>query len=181
MYVEKILFNTRRLSELVGNILLLSKVDNQTFPSKTARYRLDEQIRKTIVLLEPNWSAKEIDFDVDLAEVEYTGNESLMLHVWSNLIGNAIKFDPYGGMIRMRMASADGQIIYTIEDNGPGIPPALKDKIFYPLVTGRENGSGLGLSLAQNFIRQMGGAIDVASRPGRTDFCVLLPASAETP
>ena len=66
-----------------------------------------------------------------------------------------------------------------VVDNGPGIAPDLKERIFYPLVTGRRNGSGLGLSLVQNHIRQMGGAIDVQSRPGRTDFCVTLPVSPE--
>ena len=180
MYVEKILFNTRRLSELVGNILLLSKVDNQTFPSKNARYRLDEQIRKTIVLLEPNWSAKEIDFDVDLAEVEYTGNESLMLHVWSNLIGNAIKFDPYGGMIRMRLASADGQIIYTIEDNGPGIDEEAQkhifDKFYQSDSSHKEEGNGLGLALVKRILDNCGGNIVVENLPiAGCRFTVTLP------
>ena len=180
VYVEKILFNTRRLSELVGNILLLSKVDNQTFPSKTARYRLDEQIRKTIVLLEPSWSAKEIDFDVDLAEVEYTGNESLMLHVWSNLIGNAIKFDPYGGMIRMRLAAADGQIIYTIEDNGPGIDEEAQkhifDKFYQSDSSHKEEGNGLGLALVKRILDNCGGHIVVENLPiAGCRFTVTLP------
>ena len=69
-YIEKILFNTKRLSELVSNILLLSKVDNKAIQAKKTTYRLDEQIRQSIVLLEPKWSAKEIDFDVDMDEIE---------------------------------------------------------------------------------------------------------------
>ena len=60
-------------------------------------------------------------------------------------------------------------------DNGPGIPDEIRDKIFYPLVSGREGGSGLGLSLAQSFIEQHQGMIDVDSRPGRTCFTILLP------
>ena len=62
-YVEKILFNTKRLSEPVGNILLLSKLENQAIPAKTDSFRLDEQIRRAILLLEPKWSAKDISFD----------------------------------------------------------------------------------------------------------------------
>ena len=181
VYVDKILFNTKRLSELVGNILLLSKVDNLTAPPKTAPYRLDEQIRKMIVLLEPNWSAKEIDFVVDLAEVEYTGNESLMLHVWSNLIGNAIKFDPYGGLVRMRLTMDDGQIIYTIEDNGPGIDEEAQkhifDKFYQSDSSHKEEGNGLGLALVKRILDNCGGSIAVENLPPvGCRFTVVLPA-----
>ena len=63
-------------------------------------------------------------------------------------------------------------------DNGPGIPEAIREQLFYPLVSGREGGSGLGLTLAQNFIQQLHGGIEVDSRPGRTCFTVLLPLLA---
>ncbi|HRP97277.1 MAG TPA: ATP-binding protein, partial [Rhodocyclaceae bacterium] len=62
-------------------------------------------------------------------------------------------------------------------DNGPGIPEEIRDKIFYPLVTGREGGSGLGLSLAQSFIEQHHGMIELDSRSGHTCFTILLPIS----
>jgi len=64
-------------------------------------------------------------------------------------------------------------------DNGPGIPEGIRDKIFYPLVSGRENGSGLGLSLAQSFVEQHQGAIEVESRPGRTCFTIFLPIARD--
>ena len=60
-------------------------------------------------------------------------------------------------------------------DNGPGIPDSIKDRIFYPLVSGREGGSGLGLTLAQTFVQQHHGLIEVESMPGRTDFKILIP------
>jgi two-component system nitrogen regulation sensor histidine kinase GlnL len=66
-------------------------------------------------------------------------------------------------------------------DNGPGVPPEIKDRIFYPLVTGRAGGSGLGLSLAQNFVQQHGGVIECDSEIGRTDFKMLLPLQAVRP
>ena len=62
-----------------------------------------------------------------------------------------------------------------IIDNGPGIPEAIRDRIFYPLVSGRENGSGLGLTLAQTFVTQHNGAIECESVPGHTTFTILLP------
>lgn len=66
----------------------------------------------------------------------------------------------------------------SIEDNGPGIPPGLRERIFYPLVSGREGGSGLGLTIAQTFIAQHNGAIECESRPGQTVFTILLPLEA---
>ena len=80
-YVQKILFNTKRLSELVGNILLLSKLENQAIPAKKEEFRLDEQIRRALLLLEPKWTAKDICFDIDLEETTYLGPESLLLHI----------------------------------------------------------------------------------------------------
>ena len=62
-----------------------------------------------------------------------------------------------------------------IEDNGPGVPESIRDRIFYPLVTGREGGSGLGLTLAQTFVQQHQGTIECDSEPGRTVFTVLIP------
>ena len=63
----------------------------------------------------------------------------------------------------------------SIEDNGPGIAAAIRDKMFYPLVSGREGGSGLGLTIAQTFIAQHDGTIEWASTPGQTSFTILLP------
>ena len=62
-----------------------------------------------------------------------------------------------------------------VEDNGPGIPAAIRDKIFYPLVSGREGGSGLGLTIAQTFVAQHNGTIEWTSTPGQTVFTILLP------
>jgi two-component system, NtrC family, nitrogen regulation sensor histidine kinase GlnL len=60
-------------------------------------------------------------------------------------------------------------------DNGPGIPEEIRDRIFFPLVSGREGGTGLGLTLAQTFVQQHGGLIECDSRPGLTEFRILLP------
>jgi two-component system nitrogen regulation sensor histidine kinase GlnL len=66
-------------------------------------------------------------------------------------------------------------VMVSVTDNGPGVPESLKDRIFHPLVTGRDGGTGLGLSLAQDFIQQHGGVIEFESRPGNTEFRLQLP------
>ena len=65
----------------------------------------------------------------------------------------------------------------SITDNGPGIPEDLIDRIFFPMISGRNEGSGLGLSISQNIVGQHGGTLQVASRPGNTEFSVYLPFS----
>ena len=67
-----------------------------------------------------------------------------------------------------------------IEDNGPGVPPELRSSIFYPLVTGRANGTGLGLAVAQDLVTRHGGLIEFESEPGRTIFTLLLPLGDAT-
>lgn len=118
-YIDKILFNTGRLSHLAGNILLLSKIEHQAIQTRQNWYRLDEQIRQSIVMLEPKWSEKELEFDVDMVDVEYLGNENLICHVWDNLLSNAIKFSPCGGTIYIRMMPEGEKIRFSIENEGP--------------------------------------------------------------
>ena len=169
-YVEKILFNTKRLSGLVGNILLLSKVDNQTIQKKQTRFRLDEQIRQAIVSQEATWDKKEIEFDVDLESIEYFGNESLLLHVWNNLLSNAIKFDPQGGFIRMKLVREGDHILFTIDDNGPGIREEDKkhifDRFFQSESSHEQEGNGLGLALVKQILKLSGGEIQAENLPG---------------
>ena len=84
----------------------------------------------------------------------------------------------YGRIVRdefVRNRRVRRALAVFIEDTGPGIPETLRERLFYPLVTGRPEGSGLGLSIADAFVREAGGAIDVESEPGRTVFRVLLP------
>lgn len=179
-YIEKILFNTRRLSTLTGNILLLSKINNQSIRPQRTVFRLDEQIRQAIVALEQKWTEKNIDFDVELDKVTYSGYESLPLHVWSNLIDNAIKFDPPGGMICLRLRQADDEAVFTIDDNGPGIAPEEQERIFhkfYQSDSSREmSGNGLGLALVKQIVEFSGGTVSVENLPeAGCRFTVRLP------
>ena len=178
--IRKILLNTRRLSDLVGNILLLSKVDNQAISHDEPVFRLDEQIRQAILLLEPKWTAKDIQFDVELDPVALRGNESLLLHVWTNLIDNAVKFDPPGGTVRLRLTADPHQAEFQIEDNGCGIPPEAQahvfDRFYQADNSHRGEGSGLGLALVKRIVAFCGGSIGLDSRVGcGSRFTVTLP------
>ena len=155
-YVDKILFNTQRLSSLVGSILLLSKLENQQIPTNQTEYRLDEQIRQSVVALESAWVQKDIELDVELDRVSYLGNEQMMRHVWDNLISNAVKFSPQGGTVKLRLTKKARKLIFTIEDQGPGLSEDAQKHIFDKFYQGdsshKQEGSGLGLALAKRIL-----------------------------
>ena len=179
-YIDKIIFNTRRLSDLVGNILLLSKVNNQTISPKTSTFRLDEQVRQSILALESKWENKEIEFDIDLDEIEYTGFKNLLSHVWLNLIDNAVKFSPQNGQIRIRLKQLDSSVTFSIWDNGLPIPEADIDRIFNKFYQGDNShaseGNGLGLALVRKIVAAEQGTINVtSSEDAGTEFVVALP------
>jgi len=181
-YVEKILFNTGRLSSLVGNILLLSKIENQSIQTNQTRFSLDEQIRQSIVALEPAWAGKELELDVDLDPVDYLGSEALLRHVWDNLIGNAIKFDPPCGLVRIRLRQEGGKILFTVEDSGPGISDEAKkhifDKFYQADSSHKEEGNGLGLALVKRIAVIVGGEITAENLSGGgCRFTVVLRAT----
>lgn len=179
-YIDKIIFNTRRLSDLVGNILLLSKVNNQTISLKASTFRLDEQVRQSILALENKWEKKEIEFDIDLDEIEYTGYENLLSHVWLNLIDNAVKFSPQNGQIRIRLKQLPGSVTFSIWDNGLPIPEADIGRIFNKFYQGDNShaseGNGLGLALVRKIVAAAHGTINVtSSEDAGTEFVVALP------
>lgn len=183
-YVERILLNTRRLSTLAGNILMLAKVNNHAIPVAQNRYRVDEQIRQCILLLEPQWTAKNADFDVDMDEVIWNGPENLMHHVWSNIIGNAIKFGPENGLIRICLKQTDCRFVFTVEDEGHGIPDEEKERVFHKFYQGdsshKQEGNGLGLALAKQIIDCCSGSIRVEdTEGGGCRMIVELPTRCE--
>ena len=162
-YVEKILFNTERLSSLVSNILLLSKIENQSIQAKRELFSLDEQIRESIVVLETAWAPKNIELDVELDSVKYNGNEIMMRHVWSNLIGNAIKFTPENSTVSIRLRNQKDKFIFSVTDQGEGLSDEaqkhLFDKFYQADTSHKSEGNGLGLALVKQILDIDGGNI----------------------
>lgn len=181
-YLNKILVNTRRLNTLVGNILMLSKMETKPLPEQYTRFRLDEQLRQVVAQLEPQWSAKGISFRVRLDEVELLGWEQVLPYVWSNLISNAIKFSPSGSVIALTLLEQRECAVVTVYDRGCGMEPDVKERIFEKFYQGdtshKAEGNGLGLALVRQIVELSQGVVEVESQPGKgSTFRVILPKS----
>ena len=177
---EKILQSAGRLSTLVSNILMLTKLEQQTDGVETAPFWLDEQLRQVMVGLEPLWGAKDLELDLELEPMRYNGNEDLLYHVWSNLLSNAVKFSPQGAVLSVRLEKQERSVIFTVTDRGPGMSADVQRHIFDKFYQGdpsrRQEGSGLGLPLAKRITQLCGGTISVHSQPGQGSiFTVTLP------
>ena len=179
-YTRIIVSESERLANMSSNILLLSKLENQQIITDKTQYSLDEQIRNCILLLEKQWSDKEIELDLQLEEINYNGNEEMMSHVWLNLISNAVKFSPKGALLEIGCAKVQNYLRVSIRDHGEGMDEETQSRLFEKFYQGDSahatEGNGLGLPLARRIVDLCGGKITVNSAPGEGSlFSVYLP------
>ena len=159
---------------------MLSKLENQQIITDKTSFSLDEQIRNCILLLEKQWTAKDISFDIDMQEIQYTTNAEMLSQVWVNIIGNAIKFSPEGSSIRIKLFKEGDVIMAEITDRGIGMDQQTISHIFERFYQGdrahASEGNGLGLPLVKRIVELCNGNIRVESQYGKgTNFIVTLP------
>ncbi len=178
-YAKSILFNSRRLSKMTGNILLLSTLDNSTILLNKKKFLLSEQIREIILVFESQWTEKNIDLDIDLEEIDFIADMDLLSHVWQNLFSNAIKFCNADGKIKVTLKSNEGKIKFSISNTGTFIKGSDTERIFekfYQTDTSRSSqGNGLGLSIVKKIVDLHHGEIKVFSEENEmTSFIVTI-------
>jgi two-component system nitrogen regulation sensor histidine kinase GlnL len=143
-----------------------------------------QKVLKLVQMALPDNIKLKRDYDPSIPDLQMDPDQ--MQQAVLNIVQNAIQaLESCGGEILIRTRTQHQVTIGTqryklvlalsIIDNGPGIPPDLVDTLFYPMVTGRDEGSGLGLSIAHNIARLHGGRIDCISAPGHTEFIINLP------
>ena len=179
-YIDIIISESKRLTNLSSNILMLSKLENQQIITDKTSFSLDEQIRNCILLLEKQWTAKDISFDIDMQEIQYTTNAEMLSQVWVNIIGNAIKFSPEASSIRVKLFKEGDVITAEITDRGIGMDQQTISHIFERFYQGdrahASEGNGLGLPLVKRIVELCNGNIRVESQYGKgTNFIVTLP------
>ena len=188
-YIDIIIKECERLAAMSSKILLLTKFENQQIITDQKDYALDEQIRNCILLLERQWSKKNISFNVELAPAVFHGNEETVSHVWLNLLDNAVKYSRENGEISVgcrqsnRINPAGGLESFTevkITDSGIGMDEWTLKHIFEKFYQGdparSDSGNGLGLPLVKRIVDLCGGRISVQSEKNKgTTFYVYLP------
>ncbi len=181
-YATIIETESKRLSKLSDNLLRLSVLESESAPLEVRPFRLDRQIERILLMLEPQWAEKSIRLDVSLPIMMMTGNEDLLGQVWINLLHNAIKFTPEHGTIRIMLAGNEDSVECIVADNGMGVSPEAQIHIFerfYKVDKSRDRslgGNGLGLSLGKKIVEMHKGKVTVKSDKGQgAEFVVRLP------
>ena len=184
-YLEVIADESDRLAHMATNVLHLSKVENQQILTDVAAFNLSEQLRRCILLLAKDWTRKGLDISADFGEFRIEANEELLKQVWLNLLDNAIKFSPDGGMITVRVYTraellrARSVLQVDVINNGAPIPPAdlphVFDKFWQGDTSHASAGTGVGLSVVRKIVELHGGAVTVSSTEEATTFTVSLP------
>lgn len=181
-YTQVIIGEADRLQSLVNRLLT---------PHRLPSYRrtnIHEVLVRVKGVVQAEYTAIPIVCDFDTSLPEFDADADQLTQAILNIVKNAAQAlhgTTAGPEIRMQTRIARGvtlakrrhklALMIAVVDNGPGVAPEIRDKIFYPLVSGRDGGSGLGLTIAQTFVAQHGGNIECDSVPGCTIFTILLP------
>ena len=179
-YLDIIISETSRISNLTSNILKLTKLETQGIITDKTSFYLDEQLRHSILILQRDLSEKNIDLDIDLDKVQIYSNEELLQQVWLNLLSNAIKFTKENGKISIQLMDTEDTATVKITDNGIGMKPEslnhIFDKFYQEDRSHSSNGNGLGLPLVKRIVDLCSGTIRVKSLLGEgSSFTVELP------
>ena len=188
-YTQVIIHEADRLQALVDRLLAPHR--HAHVVAEVNIHEVCERVRSLILAEFPQGLTVVRDYDISLPELQ--GDRQQLIQAVLNIAHNAAQ------ALAERIQAGDARISFRtrvarqvtigkrrhklalqllIQDNGPGVPDAIKERVFFPLVSGRDGGTGLGLTLAQSFVQQHDGMIDVDSEPGRTEFRILIPLPA---
>lgn len=181
-YLDIIYQETTRLSRLGDNLLRLASLDSEHHPFNPSKYRLDEQLRRSVLALEPLWMEKHLSVDLELEESNVYLDQDLFDQVWLNLLTNAIKYSDENAKIIVVLKNSQKQVEVSITDYGKGIPeeaiPKLFDR-FYIVDRARNrsnSGNGLGLSIVKKILMIHKSSIKVKSKVGEgSTFTIKIP------
>lgn len=179
-YSRTVARESERLVGLIDDMLRLSRIDHREIRPRAEVFALGEQLRQTILQLQPRWSRAGLTLEADIPDLDVTGDPELLAQVWSNLLDNAVKFTPPGGHVAVALRRTEAGLEVTVRDDGPGMDEATLSRIFEQFYQGdtphRGEGSGLGLALCKRIVELHGGTIAAESRPGEGScFTVTLP------
>ncbi|AJS60065.1 sensor histidine kinase [Paenibacillus sp. IHBB 10380] len=186
-YLDIIIAEAKRMSKMSDSLLKLSLLESQSQQLRLVTLSLDEQIRRVIVALQPQWSARNIHFELDLQTVKVTADHDQLNQIWTNILGNSIKFSEDGGVINVSIKQDIKNVTVRISDTGVGISLEDQKRIFERFFKAdrshsrKYDGSGMGLAIVKQIVSLHQGDIRVESEPGQgTTFIVTLPITTPT-
>ena len=187
-YLRVVLDETNRLTELVRDLLDLSRLESGKFPMEIAPFDANEMLRRILIRFEQRIESKSIDVDVQLAQDPCfaLGDVNRINQVVSNLVDNAVKFmNGEGSLLTLRTLREGNRVRFEVQDNGPGISEADQPRVFdrfYKVDKAHTSGmgTGLGLSISKSILQQHSSEIRLRSRPGETVFSFELSAADPT-
>lgn len=184
-YLDSIIITSKKLSELITNLLKLNKLDKQSILPAPRVYNLCKQLVDSVLAFELAWEEKDLEFEVEIEDSAYVcADPSLMELVWNNLISNAIKFTDSGGTVFLQQTQTQDQVIITIKDTGSGMDENTLQHIFDKFYQGDTShateGNGLGLALVLRILQLNNSDITVTSELGQgSEFVVSIPLHKE--
>lgn len=178
-YLKEMVLATKRLSNLITNILKLNKLENQKLDFDLARFNLGESLRICVLSFEDFMGEKNLELECEIDDVEIVSSKELLDIVWNNLMSNAIKFTPSSGKIQVELSEDNGFVAIKFSDSGIGMTSETGKHIFDKFYQGdtshSSEGNGLGLALVKKVIDILGGEISVESELNKgTTFVVKL-------
>ncbi|OXM16343.1 sensor histidine kinase [Paenibacillus herberti] len=186
-YLDIIIAEADRMSKMSDGLLKLSLLEAQSHQLRLVTFNLDEQIRRVIVAIQPQWSARSIRFELDLKTVRLLADHDLLNQVWTNILGNSIKFSRDEGVISVSIKQDNQNVIVRLSDSGIGIPLEDQKRIFERFFKSdrshsrKYDGSGMGLAIVKQIVSLHRGDIQVESEPGQgTTVIVTLPITTPT-
>jgi signal transduction histidine kinase len=171
-YAKAISEATRKLAQLITNILKLNKLENQQIFPQPKEFDLGEQLCECLLGFEDAWEAKNLEIETDIADdVRIRSDPELLSLVWNNLISNAVTFTPDGGKIGVMLKTEEHFVTVQVRDTGCGMTPEIGRHIFEKFYQGdvshATQGNGLGLALVKRVVDILGGEIGVQSVYGQ--------------
>ena len=179
-YAKGVTDGSRRMAEMMTNILKLNRLENQQIYPKTTEFDLGEQLCECLLQFENVWEKAEIEIDTDIAEdVKVKADEELLSLVWNNLFSNAFKFTESGGTVTVSLSATEHHAVVKVKDTGCGMTAEVGAHIFEKFYQGDTShsaqGNGLGLALVKRVVDIMQGEIGVESAVGvGTTFTVKI-------
>jgi len=176
--LETVEREAQRLDRLVGDILDLAKLDTHRFTVMSEEVDMVQLVEQAYERFREEARRRSIDYHQDVrARPVIMSDGDRVLQVVGNLLSNAFHATPDGGRISLELAQRNGTVHVAVEDNGPGIPPEMRERLFRPFVSQTGGGTGLGLAIAKELSAMLGGSLDLESEVGRgSRFELSLPA-----